>query len=238
LSRINPEILERIKAGGKPVSFDLWRKHYRQLTFRQQVDIYNAWALRYPNQGSHYCLPAVLKAIEEVKQKLNKNVLRIIELGGYQGELAFDVLTCYPNFIYVNYDFCSIAIQRTKPKLKGYKFWNVRLKKPFWQIPIQKYDLFITSHTLEHMINEEVFKILNHIKQTPFIYVQMPIRHIGYDGVGAGHICSLSWLQIEKHLNSLGYKNVEMEYLKRWEARMCSRYQNYTEIIKVLQYDI
>ena len=252
---IDRQVLAKIMAG-KLESFNLWRNHYEEMTFRELVGAYNAWALLYPlRQDRNFCLPTVLKAIEEVKEQLNKETLNIVELGGYEGALAYDVLTCYPDFTYVNYDLCSIAIQRTKNQLKKYKFDAIRLKKPFWDTPITRrhygetlmsttnlkqkppnFDLFITSHTLEHLINKEVFKVLDHIAEVPFMYIQMPIREGGYDGVTAGHICSLSWLQIQEHLSDLGYKEVKIEYLERWEKRMCDRHQNYVEIIRLLKH--
>lgn len=254
--------LREIKKGTLE-GFDLWRKHYTKLTFKQLAQIYHAWAIIYPErQDGNYCMPAVFKAIEVIKGELGKDTLNIIEFGGYEGELAYDVFTSYPNFTYVNYDFCIKAIKYPKPPLKNYEYRVILLKKPFWKTfpithrhfkmvvrgqtrmssldlknqPKSEYDLFITSHTLEHLSDEEVFKVLDHMTEIPFMYIQMPIREGGYDGVKAGHICSLSWSRISKHLTELGYNEVKMGYLERWEKRMCRKHQNYIEVIKLFKH--
>ena len=90
--------------------------------------------------------------------------LRVIELGGYDGTHALQVLKLCPNISWVNYDISEVAVNETRSELANYKYRVVVLDKPFSEYSLRSFDLFYSSKTLEHLRLREVLRTLDATK--------------------------------------------------------------------------
>jgi len=103
-------------------------------------------------------IPAIIKIIKE------KNIKKIVD--GSCGDLTWiqKVLEEFPNIQYIGNDISEIIININKSKFKNNKNWKF-YKKNAIDEDIEKCDLFIFRHTLMHLANDNIIKILNNISK-------------------------------------------------------------------------
>lgn len=131
-----------------------YRQRYPHLSFAEKQQLMDA-VLQHHFQI--VCPPRFLLAC---LSQLGRQDLRIVELGGYDGSHAADVLDVYPAMCWVNYDISHIAANLTRPELATYHYAIEVLEQPFSTYDLGQFDLFYSSKTLEHLTIREVLDTL------------------------------------------------------------------------------
>lgn len=173
------EELDRIAWSG---DFNCFRKNYKSFTFEELKHLYGIWLLTYPVQ-SYFNRDFFLSCINCVSKELGRLDLKIVELGGYQGELALEAFTLNPQL-----DWLNIEIIQHKPVngLEHCKYLEHVLSKQVWEedLNIGDRDLFVSGDTLEHFPDEEFEQIVTYVAKNRLEFLAFRIP-IGPDG-GAG----------------------------------------------------
>ena len=152
----------------------------------------------------------LLERLEKVEAPL-----RIVELGGYNGVQALEVLRRHPQHRWSNYDISFLAGLVTHPELAGYNYNFQLLDEPFYKLHLDM-DVFYTSRTLEHFQLREVYKILDATK-----HAGMQAHHVDWWRKEDTHVIELdSHKRIVDHLEENGYE-LRNEEVERWSTKLC-----------------
>jgi len=180
------------------IDFDRWRQDYAQLTYKDQLAFYNQVAIDHPLQ--HGFDEA---AFEDFIKPLGE--ADVIELGGWKGELAAFVLPKLPKVRkWLNYEISEQAIKETYCKDERY---HPLIPSDFlWNIEIPKADVFISSHTIEHITAKELDKLFSKLP-VKHIGLQAPLGDNGTDWAGyyGSHILEIGWNSVIEMLSGYGF---------------------------------
>ena len=179
---MNP-VSEMCCFAGEAGDFDTFRKNYDSIDYNDLIEINARWDVRYPNQ-KHYSP----QLIDWVLEHCNHTI--VYELGCHHGELANDVLNKGNGEIirWIGYD---ILRKLTSPH---HKFVYMPLAKPFYKSVFPYHDdgdnIFVCSHTFEHMSGKEVIGCIEAIRGIKYMAFDIPISEQGqsWNGYCGSHI--------------------------------------------------
>lgn len=189
--------------GERPVSavmeridWDRWRARYDAMSFREHQEFNRQVSLQYPEQR---CFNA--DAVRDFLHKTKPE--RVLELGGWDGGLAAEVLPGFPNISkWVNYDITPLAARVCDDP----RYELVVVSDWPWKLP-QAGDVLIASHVLEHMLMSEIEHLLSEWDvRAVFMDIPIgsgtPVWH-GYEGT---HILEVGSTELLFRLGRLGYE--------------------------------
>lgn len=178
-------------------NFNEWRENYDTYSFEQHKELNNILEEISPRQQQHNTEEVInfLKDIPNAK---------VLELGGWKGELANKVLLTNKDIIlWHNYDICSNAID--KNVCKDERFKGIVLTDFAWNLDIfSGYNVCIMSHVVEHMKLYEFKSFLDKIKHIKYIYIDCPLNdpynRMKWKNYCGTHILNAEWSDITKAL--------------------------------------
>lgn len=188
--------------------FNDYRNNYDKLPFENHQKFYGVIYEHFPSQRQ-YNLEAVKKFLRKIKKP------GVVEIGGWQGELAQEILESTMGkkvWSWVNYEICREAVDNgyDSPKYSG-----IALKDFFkFDEEMLDHNTLIMSHVLEHMKYREFAKFLDEVREAgyPFkhIYLDAPIpdktRYVSWHNYVGTHVLEVGWEDILKLLKGHGYK--------------------------------
>ena len=184
--------------------FNRWRNEYDRYSFAKQKQIYNALEVKYPDQQK-FTTEEISNFLKDIKN------LKILEIGGWKGELASKILSQNENIIsWDNYEICSNAVEKTVCTDKRYK--PILLKDFPWNLNIfGNYNVCILSHVIEHIKENQLKLFFDKIYRCNYIYIEAPIKEnrkdVNWNNYGGTHILECGWNDIDKMLsNYIGAK--------------------------------
>jgi hypothetical protein len=190
--------------------FNNWRKNYNRMTYEEHQSFYNLLLQHFPHQSQH-TKDWVFRFFANL---YNEGKLSILEIGGWDGELADYILKRYKNIEkWDNYEISELAKEKVVCRDERY---CVNVPNDFiWNIILpDHYNILLSSHTIEH-ITENNFQTL--IKNLPpsikWIYFEAPLplkhgRHWHNDF--STHILEWSWEDITLFMKEQGYELEDM----------------------------
>lgn len=145
-----------------------------------------------------------------LKKEVVEFPARVVELGCFRGELARDVLPNFEDIVcWDGYDICSAAIDFTV--CKDQRYTATKLTCPFCRIPDFKFEIFVSTHTVEHLSSEEAVDLLGFIERNcrKAVYLEMPIPESGkkWRGGASSHVLELGRKHFRRFFVSHGWKN-------------------------------
>lgn len=196
--------------------FDRWRALYPWLTHSEQVDFYNQMTKFWPDQKCYDAAPV----IELCKRLGEQNPhLTVIEMGGYDGALAKDILQDNPNIArWVNNELCTSIFGREV--CQDARYVGHAQHRPLWEtLPIRKYsvthpDLFIASHVIEHLSLTHFCRLAEWLRGVPVVHFQAPLplnRGMKWDGYVGAHILPLGWEGVECVMKENRFKVIKQD---------------------------
>jgi len=180
--------------------FDKWRETYSKLTYSQQQD-YARWLYEnYPDQSYFGC--AFKECVIGLCEK--EKLLKVMEFGGWDGELASVVLKDDTQIeLWDNFEICP-----TVPSVcKDVRYRHCEANDFVWNLGQSlDYDLFVSSHALEHLSTDDLRLLLNKVRHIPYLAFQLPFSESGsWAGTTCFHILELSPAEFIKTISSFGY---------------------------------
>ncbi len=209
-SDYNVSIIE-ILDGFLKKDWEPYRKYYEKLQFcdlvyvqMKFVEIYDRVHGKMPINDVSFNQTKIYEAFQAVFETVGFPVT-ILELGAWNGRLAKSIFEVYGQRI-MKWHGCDIAPVVVLNRQCKHPLYNpVLLLSHFWDVNIPKHDVFICSHTLEHMTFDQVKKVLLH-QHGKYLVLETPIEN--WDNYEGGHILDVSQEEYLNFIKSLGYENI------------------------------
>lgn len=185
------------------IDFDAWRRDYDRLTYADHVEFYRQVAEVYPDQ-QHYNAAAV----REFLSGISGNVL---EIGGWKGELAAEILPDHPDITgWLNIEIAPQAV--TQSACSDLRYSVVVLDTFIWdsERDLSEYPTVIASHVIEHMKKADVVKLLGRLRHIERLYVDAPLpeQPSAWDHGESSHIIEVGWKGLGNLIASYGFRQV------------------------------
>lgn len=205
------------------VFFDYWRAQYETFSFTDHQRIYSVIERVYPEQVYYD-----RQAVATLLQKLLAHDIRpcVLELGGWKGELARDMLAQFPQVaLWANVEICREAV--TKRVCQDPRYTATTLGDFFWRAQpawAEGYNTIVLSHVVEHMRLQDFAGTIAHCaaKAIAYLYIDIPDlgggEPQGWQGLTATHILEGGWNDLEAILAQHGYLKFSGESTPRWYA--------------------
>lgn len=185
-----------------PNVFDTWREIYHTLTDAEQAEFYDDLEAKYPHQ-QHFHAEWFAKAFEK------NQTTHVLEVGGWKGELASQMLARFPHIAtWHNIELCQKATHKTVDMPRsGYSFENPEAFDWFNVLPKPTCDVLVSAHTIEHLFDTHLWSMLEWASGVPLICLEAPISFSKNDwkGYGGTHILEAGWGEIIGFMDQKGY---------------------------------
>jgi hypothetical protein len=180
---------------------DAWRAAYPTATYAEQQAAHSEMYAGYPEQR-HFDAGLVASAIERVGPE------RVVELGGWDGELAERMLDRFDGIAsWRNVELCREAAAAGAGRHPRYDadevgdwYWTRE-----WDC-----DLFVASHTIEHLSAEHLGLVLD-ATRAEALFLDAPLADgpTEWAGVSAMHVLEFGWLGVTAMCRRRGYHLVD-----------------------------
>jgi len=198
----------------KREEFNQWREQYREMTFKENQEWYDRLEKDHPWQ-QHFDATKVADFIRHTSTQLGS--VRILELGGWKGDLAEIIRKNYPNVwsnivYWDNHDICLTAIEKNVCHDPKYNAFGI--DRQLWELAmlLRPYNIFIGSHVLEHLTTSEIKQLIPFLVKykIQYLYLHVPITEqaLGekiWNNYYGNHILEIGWVQLEQLLRKYKY---------------------------------
>lgn len=178
--------------------WNTWRKRYSVMTTEEQKKFHNDVEIVYPDQ-KHFIQERAIEFFNMLCTK--EEEVNVFEAGGWKGDLASIILCRHQNIkSWLNIELCENAVDKSVCKDKRYEA-VVPIYFKWWEHIKITANVFIATHFIEHLSNEDLKNLLSTIS-SDYIYLEAPIKQHGqqWDNDGSTHILTIGWDDIYKLL--------------------------------------
>lgn len=190
-------------------AFDAWRVVYDGMSYADQQDFYEQMEAEHGTQLG-FNARAYTRFLNYVREQLP--TVHVLELGGWKGELACDMLNKFPDIaIWCNVEICRAAVAKTVFQSGKYTSW---IPDDFvWRVEMPPANVVIASHFIEHIRGAHLAALFERLPATTrYLGLQAPIQEDTMDhdwtGYHGSHILEIGWQQVGGMLAALGYGEI------------------------------
>lgn len=192
-----------------PNVWNKWRELYDELTDKEHADFLNDSEARYPNQKSFK-----FENYDYLFNLTNNHNCRVVEVGGWRGELAHECLSKHNISTWLNIDLCSSALDkiatnelRNDPRYIGFRPNKFRW---FEGNRIIHSDVLISAHTIEHLSDKDMIKFMYWLKDISIVMLEAPIGmsrvpSSHWHNYLGSHKLEMGWDEINALMELLGF---------------------------------
>jgi hypothetical protein len=183
-------------------NFRTYRAAYSELTFDQIKKVCNGIDDVFPNQDHGHYLPFV-----ELFGKFSEVPLNVIELGCHQGHLASAMLKIYSNIkSWTGYDICESSMARSIVSDK--RFQTVELTNWFGSVALPKFDVLVSSHTLEHLNWDQLQNMMRVLTPKPtWMFLEFPVNDWPLNH-SSTHVLYIKRKDFDGLMDEVGYRKI------------------------------
>lgn len=167
------------------------------MSFADQQAFYQAVLEAYPDQA-HFNSGTITDAFDLIQGQ----ALQVVEIGGWDGQLAEYLLPRGDIASWVNHDLVE------PPQACKHPAYHFNLLQDYlWNLGFVEADVFVACHTIEHLAWAELEHLLA-VLRVKWLYLEspLPIHHRrSWNGYAGSHILELTWLELEQELEQRGY---------------------------------
>lgn len=180
---------EELYKSGVERNWSFFRENYDKLTIEDLVWINTKWDSVLPYQKSHSLIP-----MSEMFKSVEKSSFKVVELGSYRNLLGsyiidrFDAVSEWHGFD-INHAAVEDSIEH--PKLFSHK-----LSKWFWEVDVSGYDVFVSSHTLEHFNFSQFKKVIENVSVCEYLILEIPWQNT-WRGFSGSHVLNTTIAEME-----------------------------------------
>ena len=163
--------------------FNNFRNKYDKMSYDELKEEYNKIYPSFPDQGS---FRDNISYIIEFFENLKEIEIRVLEFGGFKGELANIQLEKFNNIkVWDNYEICTKCIELSVVKDNRYScivqddfVWNSGFKN-------KKYNVLVSTHALEHISDDQIIKFIKKIPSSiKHLLIEVPLENKGKSNQG------------------------------------------------------
>ncbi len=185
--------------------WDWYRANYESLTFSNKKILHRMWYAKYPEQPLYYGdTRFILNAMTVTRRELKKPNIKVVELGGRRGHLAYTIFRKYPKMDWANFE---IIKHKMHPSLSKYKYKEHVLDDQLWlskNISLRRYDVFLSKNVVEHFSDSEVMKLFKRIDdaQIKYLILRICVTRKGqkWRGYAGSHVLRMGYESIKEIL--------------------------------------
>ena len=176
--------------------------------FEEMVELYKSWHEAAPSGFECSNEDLSHSMLKEFLIKTNKT-LSVFEFGCGTGLLAKDVLDNCGNFVsqWTGYDLINIT-----ESINKFKFLENKYNNFIWNTDFEfDYDLFVSTHTLEHINENQLRLLFDKIKNSniKYLFLTTPFDPAkpagGWHNSGSAHILELDFNSYCNAVSSCGF---------------------------------
>jgi hypothetical protein len=203
------EIFTAILTQTKGDPWNIWRKHYDKLSITDLIWLNTAIDSLFPKQA-YFTLDRIKEAFVEFFR--TEAGLSVIELGCHQGHLAKTLFETFNISHWEGYDVSYSAIDRSVIDNRRYR--AVKMTKWFHEISIPSYyNVFVSSHTLEHLSFNQVEKTIEAVLRAGITYmmIEIPFKLNGapeWKDAHGSHVLYSTRQNFEDMIQSYGFSKI------------------------------
>ncbi len=185
-------------------AFNAFRSSYPTMSFDQAREFTESVVKVFPEQ-KRYNLDAFN---DFFGNHLDDTPLTIFELGGYNGQLACEMLLTRPNITsWINLEMCQVqqVCFEQRYLYKSLDDWP-------WEVDnevIQNCNTFVSSHVIEHMSFAHFERLIAWLPSgTQNIYIDAPLsnnRRNNWGNYLGTHVMEQSWIDVQQHMERSGF---------------------------------
>lgn len=198
---------QRIIAINKWDEWTWYRTRYDSLSFEEKKLLHEMWYHKYPI-GRLYRgfgdMRFFFDSLKRINNKLQKEDIKVAELGGRDGALAFFLFRKHPNLKWTNFE---IIKHQEHKDLDKFQYTEHELSAEFWEEKpnINEYDVFLSRNTIEHLSDNDAKNLFNYLSEEKVKYLVLRIctspggqEWRGYIG---SHVLKMGSREITRLLN-------------------------------------
>jgi hypothetical protein len=186
------------------------------MDYAGQLEFYNRVAMEHPLQRG-FNLNAFRRFFNLIADLLPR--FAVIEMGGWKGELAQEILPFYPITTWTNYEISALAVAQSVCKLSNYK--PIVADDFIWAIDLPEAAVFVSSHTIEHLRKRELAQLFERLPESVhFVGLQAPLSEGVTDWTGyyGSHILETGWQGVSQMLTAGGFNIMfEQGEFRAWQ---------------------
>lgn len=179
--------------------WDDWRSRYQTLTVADHQAAYDD-AFDADRDQRRFDADTLRRLLDRIGEPVS-----VIELGGWDGELAKTVLASTNGQVkrWRNYEISPKAVEATVCDDRRYQAYA---ENRFYWDARRRADLFVASHVIEHLSLADVRRTLD-ATSCRYVFLQAPLEPgptdwRGYDG---GHVLEVGWDGLDHELAARGF---------------------------------
>ena len=186
--------------------FDQWRANYDKMTSDEHLEFVEKCAAKFPSQV-HFTQWIYERLFSSWKN------LRVLEIGGWKGELACYCLSNFEIKDWTNIEICKTAVKNTV-EMPNDKYTTICPDNFFWfrNLKHLKADLLISSNTIEHFSNNDFLYLVEAISDIRMVLFEAPLKNNGetWQGYYGTHILDMDWADVILVMDRHGYKPTKL----------------------------
>lgn len=191
-----------------PNIFNLWRERFQSMTDAEHKEFADLTEKHFPSQ-QHFT-----RSNFEILFR-GRSTSKVMEIGGWKGELAHYCLNYLDVFSWVNFEFCRAAVNKTLVPLYSLSYKSYCPEKLNWFLDHLREDGFdacVASHTIEHLSNEHFIQLVDHIAGIPLVMFEAPLHTAGnnWHNDFSTHILTIGWNGVNAAMERKGYRSTEI----------------------------
>ena len=205
--KIDPFVTETIDETLGKRNWDFYRRNYRRgkYTFTQLKELNDIWTQYIMNSSlpQYRYDPILMEQAFSMIPDLKKKV--ILELGCGHGYLAGEMLNKFEIKKWTGLDISKVAVENSVCTNEEYH--PLDLKGQFWETKYSdEYDVFVSTHALEHFIWPEIPLILEEIDAN-WLILEVPLndRDKVWRKGASSHVLDKGWLWLKTIIKDHGF---------------------------------
>jgi hypothetical protein len=192
------------KRGIEIYKFDRYRRNYDNLNFQDKKKLAFRWLKKYPEQAYFDYGPVSL-----CLRKIIEKPAKIIEIGGWRGDLAMKVLREFENIeIWHNYDLLD---NNGSQKCRDERYKLISIDDYIWNKHLTfQYNALIATHMIEHIKWIELVHLIQWIPsgiKTVLFEAPLPdsAENMSWKGDHSSHVLEKGWAQVTAEMKRKGF---------------------------------
>jgi acetyltransferase-like isoleucine patch superfamily enzyme/glycosyltransferase involved in cell wall biosynthesis len=203
-------------SSGLICTFDEWRACRDDMVYEDHVAYYNALYAQYPEQ--HYC------QMDEARRFVRQLPAgtKVLELGGWKGEVAASVLDECPAIErWHNFELSAKAV---RAGLEHPRYTADVADTFVWDLEsIPDSTVLFASYVFEHMRGKEIDHLLSRLSSVQQVYVESSLPQSGsgisWNGTQTTNVLEIGWREVEalfhKHKLDVCYRAGNVRWFRR-----------------------